>query len=82
MAKRAVILEPGDRKKRAMIDMLHTIRAEKSLKRNEKQSQRKDALLKKKETERMKFEPKVREEKKRKYAEKGKEEMRRKKLRA
>lgn len=82
MAKRAVILEPKDRKKRAAIAMLTTIKAEKSRKRSEKQSQRKADSARRKEAETKKFEPLMKEERKRKYTEKGKEEVRRKKLRS
>jgi ribosome biogenesis protein BMS1 len=81
MAKRAVILEPEDRKKRAVVDMLSSIRAEKTAKRGVKQAQRLATFSKKKEAEAEKFEPLMKEQKKRKFAEKGKEELHRKKRR-
>jgi hypothetical protein len=74
MAKRAVILEPGDRRKRAVVDMLSTIRAEKSAKRSSKQTERLETISKKKAAETAKFEPVAREERKRKFMEKGKED--------
>lgn len=77
MAKRAVILEPEDRKKRAVVDMLSTIRAEKTTKRKAKQSEKHVALVKRKAAETEKFKPMVQEERKRKFTEKGKEESRR-----
>jgi ribosome biogenesis protein BMS1 len=77
VARRAVIVEPEERKKRALIQMLHTIKNNKEMKRHEikvlKSQQRKKTIEKLNE----KFQPLKQEEKKRKFREIGKENARR-----
>ena len=71
MAKRAVVLEPGERKQRTALQMLSTIRKEQTTKRHSAQEVR----LKKKNFEREKvkekFEDVTRERKKRSFQEHG-----------
>jgi ribosome biogenesis protein BMS1 len=73
MSRRAVILEPEDRKKRALVSMLTTIDKDKSALRAQTKAAKSKQNLAKKEKVRELFEPVHREEKKRKYAMEGKE---------
>jgi ribosome biogenesis protein BMS1 len=73
MSKRAVILEPEDRKKRGLISMLSTIGKEKAHQRANTKAIKSKQNLEKKQRVREKFEPLLKEEKKRKYAMDGKE---------
>jgi ribosome biogenesis protein BMS1 len=71
--KRAVILEPEDRDKRAAVQMLSTITADKVAKRKVAQTQRSAKNLKAKERESDKFADVAKELKKRNYRDSGKE---------
>lgn len=71
MAKRAVILEPEDRKKRAVIQMLSGIRTDKEAKRKLANQLRLKKKIAETEKRNEQFEPIKREEKKRKFREKG-----------
>lgn len=72
MAKRAVILDPEDRKKRAAIQMLSTIKKDKVSIRNETQKKRKAEKAKVIARSHEKFADVHKEEKKRKYVMEGK----------
>lgn len=72
MSKRAVILDPEDRKKRAAIQMLSTIRKDKLSIRNEAQKKRRDEKAKSIERSVERFADVHKEEKKRKYIAEGK----------
>lgn len=71
--KRAVILEPEDRNKRAAIQMLSTITADKVAKRKVSQTVRSAKNLKAKDKESEKFADVHKEQKKRNYRDSGKE---------
>ena len=73
LSKRAVVLEPEDRDKRAAVQMLATITADKSAKRKVAQTQR--SLVKKKAVDQSveKFSAEHKAEKKRKFRDAGKE---------
>lgn len=72
LSRRAVVLDRGDRKRRAAVQMLSTIRADKSTKRHEASVARSENRQKQKQRIADKFADVHREEKKRKYAEDGK----------
>lgn len=72
MAKRAVVLDPEDRKKRAAIQMLSTIKKDKVAIRNETQKKRKAEKAKVIARSHEKFADVHKEEKKRKYVAEGK----------
>jgi len=71
MAQRAVILEPGDRKRRSTIQVLHTIANAKTQKKKESQAVRTHEKAKKLRAQVGKFEDVHKETKKRKYAMEG-----------
>jgi ribosome biogenesis protein BMS1 len=73
VARRAVILEPEDRNKRAAVQILSTISAEKVAKRRDTQTKRSAANKVKRDKENQKFEGVVREERKRGYRDMGKQ---------
>ena len=73
VAKRAVVLEPEDRNKRAAVQMLATITADKVAKRRVAQTVRNTKNLKAKEKESEKFADVAKEQKKRNYRDSGKE---------
>jgi len=77
MQKRAVVVEPEDKSKRAFVQMLGTLKNEKVAIRREKNRVRSEQASKEKQRHKEIFDPLVREEKKRKYAADGKEEVRR-----
>ncbi len=79
MSRRSVVLEPEDRKKRAAVQALATIRADKLEKRKESNMSRSERKSKEREREVAKFANVHREEKKRKYAEDGKSKARQEK---
>ena len=72
-----VISEPGERKKRAAIQILSTIRADKSAKRQLANEVRNKKKSKEKAREAAKFEPLLKEEKKRKFRENAQDAARR-----
>ncbi len=76
LARRAVILEPEEKKSRAMVQMLSTIRKDKEAKRlqSAKEKQKEKQKIKLREAER--FSDVQREDKKRKYREAGLERER------
>ena len=73
VVKRAVVLEPEDRNKRAAVQMLATITADKVAKRRVAQTVRNTKNLKAKEKESEKFADVAKEQKKRNYRDSGKE---------
>lgn len=73
ITKRAVVLEPEDRNKRAAVQMLATITADKVAKRRVAQTTRNVKNLKAKEKESEKFADVAKEQKKRNYRDSGKE---------
>lgn len=73
LARRAVILEPEDRKKRALVQMLTTVSKDKQTKRSASKAVKSAQNLKSKLKEKEKFEPMAREDRKRKFAMEGKE---------
>ena len=75
MSRRAVVLEPEDRNKRAAVQMLSTIAADKLTKRKVAQTQRSAKQLKVKEKASERFASVAKEEKKRKYRDEGKEKV-------
>jgi ribosome biogenesis protein BMS1 len=75
MSRRAVVLEPEDRNKRAAVQMLATISADKLSKRKVAQTQRSAKQLKVKEKVAERFASVAKEEKKRKYRDEGKEKI-------
>lgn len=75
-AKRQVVVDPEDRKKRAAIQMLSTIRADKDLKRHDRQKERKDAKQKEVELSQRKFESVHKDEKRKRYRDDGKDRVR------
>lgn len=79
MSRRAVILEPEDKKKRALIQTLQTIAKDKQEKRTMKNELRLNNKKKQIELINSKFEDIKKEDKKRKYREEGKEKMYREK---
>ena len=72
MAKRAVVLDPEDRNKRAAIQMLSTIRKDKLAIRHESQKKRNAEKVKAIARTAEKFADVHKEEKKRKYVAEGK----------
>lgn len=82
LARRAVVVGPEERKDRAAIQMLSTIRAEKVEKRLQARDARSAKKLKAKNKDSSRFEDVRQEEKKRKYREDGKEKARREKKKA
>jgi ribosome biogenesis protein BMS1 len=76
LARRAVVLEPEERKSRAMVQMLSTIRKDKESKRLQSSKDRQKEKLKVKTRESERFADVHREEKKRKYREQGLERER------
>ena len=74
LSRRAVILEPEDRKKRALVQMVATIRASKSEKRTAAGQIRSQKKAAERARQDAKFSDVHRDEKKRKYAEDGKRE--------
>jgi ribosome biogenesis protein BMS1 len=76
MAKRAVVLEPEDRRKRGLIQMLSTLRKEKESIREQSQKQRREEKLKQKQREAAAFEDIHKSQKKRKYQQMGLDQAR------
>lgn len=76
-ARRAVILEPEDKKKRAMVQMLSTIRNDKMAKRKSAKALRSQQHAKAGDRTKEKFSEVHKEEKKRKYRDSGKEAVHR-----
>lgn len=79
MARRAVVLDRDDRKRRAALQMLSTIRADKQTKRHDATVARGEKKQKLKQREADKFADVHRLEKKRKYAEEAKAQVRQQK---
>ena len=79
MSRRAVVLEPEDRKKRALIQTLQTIAKDKHEKRAVRNEERFNNKKKQIELITSKFEDIKKEDKKRKYREEGKERVHREK---
>ncbi len=77
LARRAVVLEPEDRKRRGIVSVLQTIAKDKQEKRKETKLLKLQQHIKKKAKETEKFEPIKKEERKRKLREEGKEKLRR-----
>jgi hypothetical protein len=77
VAKRAVVLEPGEKKKMAFLQALGTVRNEKKAKRHAKQQEKTADLQKKKRQTEAKFDLQVRAAKKAKFREMGQEQKRR-----
>lgn len=77
MQKRAVVMEPEERKKIAFMQMMGALKNEKIEIRHNKNKERVEKYLKDKQRIKEKFDPIAREEKKRKYAQDGKEAARR-----
>jgi len=73
MSRRAVVLEPEDRNKRAAVQMLATISADKKAKRNQAQALRSEKQAKALQQNVEKFAAVTKEERKRKYRDEGKE---------
>jgi ribosome biogenesis protein BMS1 len=73
VARRAVILDPEDRKKRALVQMLSTVSKNKEAKRLETKTQKSQEKAKKNAKEAEKFAESAREEKKRKHRDAGKD---------
>lgn len=73
LAKRAVVLDPEERKSRAAVQMLATIKKSKIEKRQAANSQRQSKKSAEKERDSTRFADFHKETKKRKYSEKGKE---------
>lgn len=76
LARRAVILEPEERKQRGLVQMLATIRKDKEKKRKAANLERLQARQKEQQREKERFSDIHREEKKRKYKEEGLESQR------
>lgn len=74
--RRAVILEPEDRKKRSLVQMISTISKDKQEKRKKTKMIKSIKNNKAKAKEQEKWEPLKKEEKKRKFKDSGKEKMR------
>jgi len=72
LKKRAVVMEPEERKKVTLLSALGAIRNEKEGKRKEREERRKEERRKKEEKEREKFAEQNRVERKRRYREEGK----------
>ena len=79
MAKRAVVLEPEERKSRAAIQMLSTIRKDKSERRHEAAENRQKRKAQEASKETARFEEVHKETKKRAFREKGLEMSKRQK---
>lgn len=77
LAKRAVILEPEERKARAVVQMLSTVRKEKVEKRQAASQVRSSKKRKEREAEAGRFEEQHREEKRAKYRDEGKKKAHR-----
>lgn len=80
MARRAVILDPEERKQRSLIQQLYTIQEDKQNKRLVAQKQKSKEKEKAKERESKKFEDIHKEEKKRKYKDYGIQQAKRLKI--
>lgn len=80
MAKRAVILEPEERKQRSVIQMISTIRKDKEVKRKQSNENRNKKRNAEKEKFVEKFQPQKKEEKKRKFRELGLESSKKSKV--
>jgi len=76
--RRQVVLEPEERKTRAALQVLQTIKKDKTLKRHESNVNRKAQKDKIRSKESERFADVHKEEKKRKYAAAGKDEVRKK----
>ena len=76
MARRAVTMEPEERKERAAVQILQTIGKDKRVKRHEANTRRKEKSDQKAAKVKEFFADEHAYEKKRKYAAKGKEELR------
>lgn len=79
IARRAVVLDKEDRKRRAAVQMVSTIRADKTQKRHEAATRRNDKKQIMRQRESDKFADVHKQEKKRKYAEDGKSLLRQEK---
>jgi ribosome biogenesis protein BMS1 len=77
LAKRAVILEPEEKKARAVVQMLSTVRKDKQEKRHAAGQERLQKKRKAKEMEAERFEDQAREEKRAKYRDEGKKKAHR-----
>ena len=77
LAKRAVILEPEERKARAVVQMLSTVRKDKQEKRHVAGQERLSKKRKAKELEAGRFEEQHKEEKRAKYRDEGKKKAHR-----
>lgn len=77
LAKRAVILEPEERKARAVVQMLSTVRKDKVEKRHASSQVRSSKKRKEREMEAGRFEDQHREEKRAKYRDEGKKKAHR-----
>ena len=82
LSRRAVVLDPEEKKGRAAVQMLSSIRANKLEKRAASQAARTSKKQKEKKLESGRFEAFHQEEKKRKYKEAGKEQAQREKKRS
>ena len=76
--RRQVVLEPEEKKARAAVSALQTIKKDKTLKRHEANTVRREKKQKEKDRETARFSDVHAEEKKRKYASAGKDEARKK----
>lgn len=74
LTKRAVVLEPEEKKKYAFMQQVNTVRRDRETTRKINQSRRNSENLKRKQREDKQFEAAAREEKKAKYRKEGKEE--------
>lgn len=70
-AKRAVVLEPHERRAATLMQQVHTLRKSKDAKRRAKATERREKHLKAKAAEAAKFAPMVRAERKRRYIAEG-----------
>jgi ribosome biogenesis protein BMS1 len=77
LAKRAVVMEPEERKKHTMLQMVNTVRNDKLRIQREKQKERTAKLQKKRAAVEAFFKPHHNEERKRKFATESKEQVRR-----
>jgi ribosome biogenesis protein BMS1 len=77
LARRAVVIESSDRKERAMLQQLSTIRKDKETKREQAKTKSRQEKLAAKARESAKFSDVHKEEKKRKFKEQGLEQQKR-----
>lgn len=77
LARRAVVLEPEERKVRGLVNMVAAVAQDKIQKRKTTKLQKSQQNAKVKARETAKFEPVHKEDRKRKFREQGKEELRR-----